>query len=353
MVGSIDWYDNDFGKVNVATSLRQPGSAFKPIVYLAALEKELITPATILHDNPTTFEGGYKPFNYDRKYRGSVLVRRALANSLNIPAVEVMSKVGVVEAVNFASRLGITSFTDTSNYGLSLVLGAGETKLIELTNAYAIFANNGLKNDYTTIAEITDKTGSVIYTHKSNPTKVVDPKYTFLISSNLSDQAARTEMFGNALTTKIPAAVKTGTSEIYRDSLTMGYTPSLAVGVWVGNNDGKPMDNIAGSLGAAPIWKNLIEKFSEGRPREEFVPPGGVISVNVCRNNGLVLKEATTAGIKEYFVQGTEPTKICILPKPSPSPTPPEQTPQPPENQGGPKEVEETIEELIIEFETN
>ncbi|OGE22604.1 hypothetical protein A2688_04615 [Candidatus Daviesbacteria bacterium RIFCSPHIGHO2_01_FULL_38_8] len=160
-------------------------------------------------------------------------------------------------------------------------------------------------------------------------------------------------MFGNALTTKIPAAVKTGTSEIYRDSLTMGYTPSLAVGVWVGNNDGKPMDNIAGSLGAAPIWKNLIEKFSEGRPREEFVPPGGVISVNVCRNNGLVLKEATTAGIKEYFVQGTEPTKICILPKPSPSPTPPEQTPQPPENQGGPKEVEETIEELIIEFETN
>jgi membrane peptidoglycan carboxypeptidase len=146
-VGSVDWYNKDFGKVNIPTSLRPPGSAFKPIIYAAAMEKKIITPATVLHDRPTKFAGNYKPEDYDKKTRGNVLVRRALANSLNIPAVEIMTKLGVENALAKAKAFGITTLQDPSQYGLSLVLGAGEVKLLELTNAYGAFANKGVGYD--------------------------------------------------------------------------------------------------------------------------------------------------------------------------------------------------------------
>lgn len=325
LVGSIDWDNNEFGKVNIATSFRQPGSAFKPIVYAAAFEKRLITPATVLKDEPAVFKQGYgakdyKPKNYDGKFRGKVLARRALANSLNVPSVEVISKVGIRETIEMATRLGVTGLNDFSNYGYSLVLGSAEVRLVDLSSVYAAFANKGFYLEPTSILEIKDKSNQTVYTYSPNPKKVLDPEYAFMVSSILSDNTARAEVFGNVLNINREAAVKTGTTENFRDAWTIGYTPSLVVGVWIGNNSGKEMDNVAGSLGAAPIWKNLMERFLANTPKEKFEPPDNIASVYVCRFNGLRLKESSPAGYLEYFVKGTEPTQNCILPKPRPSP---------------------------------
>lgn len=319
LVGSKDWNDEKYGKFNVATALRQPGSSFKPIIYEAAMEKGLITPATPLKDQPTTFSGNYKPKNYDGKFRGVVLARRALANSLNVPSVQVMQMLGVENGVAQAKKLGLSNFDDPSNFGLSMVLGAGETKLTEMTNVYATLANRGEKNDLTSILEITDKINQTIYTYTPKPQKVLNPQHVYLVSSILSDNNARAEVFGPVLNISRPAAVKTGTSENYKDSLTFGYTPSLAVGVWVGNNDGTPMDNIAGSLGAAPIWKSLMEKYLANTPVENFEKPEDVVRLKICSFNGLLTDEATSSAITEVFVKGSEPTKRCVIPKPAPA----------------------------------
>ena len=209
LVGSADWFDNNFGKFNIALSLRPPGSSFKPIVYVRAFEKNLITTATILQDEPTTFlnfdeakfyssfpsrsaaavalasdpNAFYKPVNYDRKFRGPVTVRRALSNSLNVPSVAVMKKVGVEEVLDSAKNLGLTTLKDPSNYGLSLVLGAGEVSLLEMTNAYGVFASNGKRGEPALILEVTDKKGDIIYQYEPHQKQVVDAKETFLISS--------------------------------------------------------------------------------------------------------------------------------------------------------------------------
>lgn len=340
LVGSKDWYNEKFGKFNMAEAPRSPGSSFKPLVYALAFENRMITPATVLDDAPTVFPTNYKPLDYDRKFRGKVLVRRALANSLNIPAVEVMQKVGVMQTLNFARQMGITSLKNPSDYGLSLVLGTGEVPLLEMTNVFATFANQGLKNNITTILTIEDKSGNKIFYPKAVPDQAVEPEAAFLVSSILSDNAARYESFGNALTISRPAAVKTGTAEDYRDALTIGYTPSLAVGVWVGNNDNSPMDRIAGSLGAAPIWRLLMEKFLAGTEIENFKMPANISRYPICRSNGLLLRRyvATSSATIEYFINGTEPKRFCnegynlsLTPSPSvsPSPTQPSSTPTP------------------------
>lgn len=320
LVGSTDWHNQEFGKVNVVLSNRQPGSAFKPIVYATAFEQNNITPSTILRDRQTTYkvdQQDYTPRNYDGVFRGDVLPRRALANSLNVPSVEVISKVGVPKVVESAKRFGLTTLQNPHDYGLSLVLGAGEVKLLELTNAYAVFANKGVLNKPVTILEITDKQGDLLeqYDPEQNGIKVLDEKYAFLISSILSDSRARWEVFGNTLTISRPAAVKTGTTQNFKDAWTLGFTPSFAVGVWVGNNDGRPMDSIAGSLGAAPIWKSLMEEFLRGRPIETFTPPEGIVRTPICMHNGLLLRstEATTGAYIEYFVQGFLPTGFCEI----------------------------------------
>ena len=313
MVGSKDWYNEKFGKVNIITSKRQPGSSFKPIVYSDALERHLITPATLLKDEPTTFPGNYKPLDYDKRFRGKVTVRRALSNSLNIPAVEVQQKVGVEEALDQAEAMGITTLLDPSNYGLSLVLGTATVKPLEMTSAYAIFADGGNKHSVSGILSIKDKSGKDIYTYKPTTEEVLDAGVAFQISSILSDNIARAEEFGNALTISRPAAVKTGTTENYRDAWTLGYTPSLVVGVWVGNNDNSPMDQIAGSLGAAPIWRSLMEEFLAGTPVERFTAPSDIHRVPICRSNGYSLRNvaATSSAMMEYFLSGTGPTRSC------------------------------------------
>lgn len=313
MVGSVNWYNSEFGKVNVAVTPRQPGSSFKPIVYLSGFETGAITPATLLHDQPTKFPIDYSPKNYDGKFRGPLLPRRALSNSLNVPAVEVLQKTGIEPALVMGKRLGLTTL-NADYYGLSMVLGTAEVKLVELTNVYATFANQGKKNEITYITRIFDKNNRIVYHAKPKTEQVVEPQYTFLISSILSDNKARAEVFGNVLNISRPAAVKTGTTENYKDAWTMGYTPSLAIGVWVGNNDGKTMDTIAGSLGAAPIWKNLMEHFLTGVAVEKFEPPPNLIAATLCTQYQSSQKDASRSAqiqVIEYFVKGTEPTSSC------------------------------------------
>ncbi len=339
LVGSKDWYDTSFGKVNMATSPRQPGSSFKPIVYTDALQKRIITPGTILHDTPTTFGGTYNPQDYDHKTRGDMTLRRALANSLNIPAVEVMSKVGVDDVLGWSKQLGITTLgSDASNYGYSLVLGSGEVPLVEMTNVYATFANYGKRNDITTILEIKDKQNNIIYSAPHNSDQVIDESVAYILSSILSDNGAKQETFGNALSNRYNAAVKTGTTENYTDALTLGYLPNLAVGVWVGNNDHRSMDNIAGALGPAPIWRTLMDHFETELPKETFIKPDGVVNVSLCtyktnsdkdnKDNKDEKKDKPTVVIQtENFIKGTEPTSCTaesLTPSVSPtvSPTP-------------------------------
>lgn len=333
LVGSYDWDDEVFGKYNIVTGKRQPGSAFKPIVYAKGFADETITPGTVLEDKETTFEGNYKPKNYDGKFRGPLLPRRALANSLNIPALEVMQKVGIPNTVDFARKLGITTLKDPSKspYGISLVLGAAEVPLLELTTAYGVFANNGNLIEPTTILSIKDKYNNTSYTYTPKAEQVLDPRVAFLISSILSDTSARAESFGNALTISRPAAVKTGTTNDYRDALTVGYTPSLVIGVWVGNNDNTPMDSVAGSLGAAPIWRRLMEAFLQGTKVEHFNPPSGLDLLRICKDKGLKVHNATSSAYFEYFLSGTQPTGFCDE-KASPTPTiTPTNTPAPSE----------------------
>jgi len=312
LVGSRDWNYPKFGKFNVATASRQPGSSFKPIVYEKAMEEHLITAATLLKDSPITYDlhpGTYSPHDYDGKYRGPVTVRRALSNSLNIPAVQVVSMLGVPQAVDAARNLGISTLSDPSNYGISIVLGAAEVELLEHTDVYATFANNGVYNKPTLITDITDKSGDVIYSYNPIEKQVLNSAAVYILSSILSDNKARAEEFGNTLTIDRTAAVKTGTTNDYKDAWTMGYTPSLAGGVWVGNNDNTSMDNIAGSLGAAPIWRDLMETFLAGTPNEAFVRPKDVVEVAFCNT-----KTASSSAGMEFFVEGTQPMNSCTTP---------------------------------------
>jgi 1A family penicillin-binding protein len=334
MVGSYNFNDEAFGQTNMSVSPRQPGSSFKPIIYADAIERRTITAATILEDKPKTFQGNYKPQNYDKRFRGAVTVRQSLANSLNVPSVEIMDMVGVQRGLERAKNLGITTLgNDASKYGLSLVLGSGEVRLLELTNAFAVFANKGVYNTPKTTIQIKNKYGRTVdeknwfltlisplfdvFNPSPDRKKVISEDVAFIISSILSDNRARSEVFGGSLTIGKTAAVKTGTTEDYRDALTVGYTPSLVVGVWVGNNDNTPMDNVAGSLGAAPIWRQLMTNYLAETPDEEFEKPTFVVSQRVCISSRL--------NYMEYFISGTQPNDSCAAPTPlvslSPSPS--------------------------------
>lgn len=317
LVGSYDWNDDKFGKVNMVTTPRQPGSSFKPIYYTQALAEGLITPATILHDKKTDF-GGYTPQNADRRFRGDVTVRNALNWSLNIPAVEVMQKLGVNEAVETAQRMGITTIDPNKNYGLSLALGSAEVPLMEMTNAYAAFANGGQQHNTTIIKNINSKYNDKVFAEKESSKQVMSQQASFLISNILSDNASRSSVFGNTLTvydgkTRAvkKAAVKTGTTDDSRDAWTIGYTPQLAVGVWVGNNDNAQMNN-GGSIMAGPIWTKAMGQILAG-VSTDFAVPEGVTQRQVCSDGSLA--DATVAGKtrSEYFLSTNLPTKSCSV----------------------------------------
>lgn len=315
LVGSADWNDEKFGKVNMATSARQPGSSIKPIYYAEAMEKRLITPATIIKDEPKVY-GTYRPQNYDFRFRGDITVRRALGQSLNIPALEVMQKLGVENAVSTAQRMGIEDINEPGKYGLTLALGTAEAKLTHMTNAYAAFANQGSQYPLASVVTIKDKYNKTIFTKKASAKKVQSPEASFLITSVLADNQARAPTFGSSL--NIPnrqVAVKTGTTDEYRDAWTIGYTPSLTVGVWVGNSDNQPMAGVAGSAGAGIIWRSTMMALLGDSKAETFVQPASVIKLAVCHHNGLRADRASGMTYDEYFIKGGEPTGRCVAPK--------------------------------------
>lgn len=311
LMGSADWSNEDWGKVNVATTPRQPGSSFKPIYYSAALADGVITPATILHDVPTDF-GEYTPLNADRQFRGNVSVRSALNQSLNIPSVEVMQKFGVAESIEAAQELGITTIDKDGEYGLSLALGSAEASLLDMTNAYAAFANEGQQFESTVIEEINDKYNTSIYrAPQAVASPAISPEGAFLISNILSDNAARAPIFGSSLT--VPgrtAAVKTGTTDEQRDAWTIGYTPQLAVGVWVGNNDNAPMAN-GGSGMAGPIWVNTMSQALAGVEDTPFVIPAGIVQRAVCYGQEALATRGGYGTYSEYFLASALPAATC------------------------------------------
>jgi penicillin-binding protein 1A len=339
LVGSSDWSNTEWGKVNVATSKRQPGSSFKPIYYSEALAKGIITPATILRDEATDFGGGYKPQNANQKFNGDVTVRTALARSLNIPAIKVLQKLGIDDAVAAARRMGITSIDDKKTYDLSIGLGSAEAPLTEMTNAYAAFANQGKQYDRTTLKEIKDKFGGSIYKPKEKPKQVISPEGAYLISSILSDNNARAPTFSSSLT--VPgrtAAVKTGTTDEQRDAWTIGYTPQLAVGIWVGNNDNRIMQN-GGSGMAGPIWINTMKQALAGVPNTPFTVAPGIVQKAVCFGNGGLANSSGVNTYNEYFLASALPTATCTSAQKEP-----EKPAEKPQEEEKPKETTPTDE---------
>lgn len=332
LVGSYNWNDPDFGKVNIITSARQPGSSFKPIYYSQALAQGVITPATVLQDVKTDFGGGYVPLDADKKFRGNVTVRQALDWSLNIPSVEVMQKFGINNAISAAQKMGITSINPNDNYGLSLALGSAEVTPLQMTNAYAALANNGQQYDTTTIKTIESKYNDQVFKSKETSKQVISPQGAYLISNILSDNTTRSIIFGNTLTVydgKTHAvktvAVKTGTTNDDRDAWAIGYTPQLAIGVWVGNNDNTVMSN-GGSIMAGPIFTKAMGNILAGVDTS-FTVPSGVVQKNVCTSNhGLADSAVKGATYSEWFLETALPTVSCTTSSPSPSPTPSQST---------------------------
>ncbi len=326
MVGSADFNNAEIsGQVNMAlTDTRQPGSAIKPLTYLAAFEKNW-TPASLIWDVPSVFTPSgkaddpgpaYEPVNYDGRFRGPVTVRDALANSYNIPAVKALSYIGIYDEpggfMSFARRLGITSLT-RPDLGLSLTLGGGEVSLMQLTNAFASFAAEGRYQIPIAITRITDHTGREIWANQPRPgDQVLRPAHAYLISSILADNQARAPMFGanSVLNLGHEAAVKTGTTNDFRDNWTIGYNPDLVVGVWVGNADYTPMVNTSGVDGAAPIWARVMREGIElykGGVWSSFVRPDDVISRTICAVSGTEPSEYCPAHREELFASDQGP----------------------------------------------
>ena len=331
MVGSPDFNNEAIsGQINMADSpTRQPGSSIKPINYIAAFEKGW-TPATLIWDVPSEFPPSgdpndprepYRPVNYDGNFHGPVTVRTALANSLNVPAVKTLDFVKIYDDPNtpqrdgmiaMAERLGITTFT-RPDYGLALTLGGGDVSLLQLTSAYSVFANGGRRMPPVAILRIVDFEGNIIYEYQPpQPEQAVRAEHAFLISSILSDNEARAMMFGRNSLLNLPfqVAAKTGTTNDFRDNWTMGYTPDLTTGVWVGNADYTPMVNTTGLTGAAPIWSAFMQYavpiVSGGSPTPFSIPPG-ITERAICSLSGAEASDACRGGQRNEFFASDQP----------------------------------------------
>jgi 1A family penicillin-binding protein len=330
MVGSAN-YSNDpsGGKVNIAFANRQPGSSIKPVIYLKAFESRNYTAASTLHDVPTDFGGGYKPTDYDGKFRGNTPARYALAQSLNIPSVELLNGIGPSSAVEMAQRLHITTLDDAAaRCGLSLVLGGCEVDLYELTRAYGVIANAGDYVEPSPILEVDDRNGNKIFTPSKVSQNVVDPQYAYIVSDILADNRAKLPTYGTGGVASLTVtghklAVKTGTTQNFRDAWTVGYSPNLVTGVWVGNNDGSYMDSVAGSLGAAPIWRDFMKSAESKIGWAAFQEPTGIQHQLVCYGSGLKSHGNSSNTYTEIFAVGTVPQNYCDTETPPPAPPPP------------------------------
>ncbi len=336
MVGSLD-YNNDKidGQVNVATSERQPGSSFKPFVYLTALQQGT-TAASMILDVATAFPQAdgtyYRPENYDRQYHGPVSLRNALSRSYNIPAVRVLSQVGVGNALRMAHSLGINGLNrGLGYYGLSLVLGGGEVSLLDHTYAYSVLGNGGVMIgqprlpeqlnpgfrtlDPVAMLQVRDSAGNILKKYdQPEATRVVNADDVYVLADIMSDDVARSPAFGANTDLTLPdrkVAAKTGTTNGFKDNWTMGFTPQYTVGVWVGNTDNESMVNVTGLSGAAPIWNAVMRKVHEGQPVKWYDRPSTIIDKTVCMPSGLLPTPSCTGSNQrnEIFVAGTEPTR--------------------------------------------
>jgi len=319
MVGSVDYFRQPDGAFNVTTALRQPGSAIKPIMYSLALQKGY-TAATIIDDSPVVFNiagsESYRPVNYDNRFHGRIPLRYALANSYNVPAVKVLSTLGVDSFIDFASRLGITTWIDRSRYGLSLTLGGGEVTMIDMAQAFGVLANLGEQVSLRSYLKIKTAADEIIDEPQIFKTRKINPGIAYIISDILSDNFARTWAFGVNSYLEIPGhkvAVKTGTTNDKRDNWTIGYTPDFLVAVWVGNNDNSPMNPYltSGITGAAPIWNKVMNFLLKNYGSKNWYQKPDNVVEKICY-----------FGRKEYFIVGTENKVNCQTSLITPTPTP-------------------------------
>ena len=301
MVGSRDYFDKEIdGNFNVATSHRQPGSAFKPFVYAAAFNKGF-TPDTVLFDLPTEFQAScdprsattslraktedcYMPNNYDNLFVGPITLRNALAQSRNVPSVKLLYLTGIKNALRLAKDMGVEELGNESRYGLSLVLGGGEVSLLDITSAYGVFANSGVRNPKTGILEIEDKDRKILEKYAPRSAEAMPEETALKISDVLSDNTARTPLFGNRSLLYFEnrdMAVKTGTTNDYRDAWTVGYSPNIAVGAWVGNNNNSPMEKKVSGLIVAPMWRAVADEVLATLPKEKFKKPSKTNATNL------------------------------------------------------------------------
>lgn len=329
MVGSKDYFDKDYdGQVNVALSLRQPGSALKPFTYATAF-KAGYSASTVIMDVPTEFPGGegqpmYKPVNYDGKYRGPQQIRFALGNSINIPAVKMLALVGVKNMLRTAYDAGLTSLEPTDEnlkrFGLSITLGGGEVRLLDLTSAYGTLATGGTHFEPTAVLKIENHQGKVLEEVRDRKgKKVLGEDVSYLLWHILSDNNARSTVFGTGSLLNISGktvAVKTGTTDDKRDNWAVGYTGNVAAGVWVGNNDNSPMDAkiASGVTGATPIWNRVISEALAGKQVAAINKPDNVTALEIdAFGGGLPCRDFQKRS--EYFIKGTEPTRDCLVQK--------------------------------------
>lgn len=348
MVGSADLYATASGFYNVTTAARQPGSSIKPITYAMGIEKGIVNPASVFNDGPTCFqnEGQPKPYcpvNYDGSYRGPVQLRYALANSLNIPAVKMLAKLGVKDFVASAPAFLIKAYKDPTKYGLSLTLGGGEVPMTEMAQAFSAFANEGVPREVVSILKVTDKNGKVLYkyndpnlvknVHKPlqypnflgiQGKRAISKETAFEISHILQDNGARTAAFGPSSELVVKGktvSVKTGTTNNLRDNWTIGYTPNFLTAVWVGNNNNTPMSAVAsGVTGASPIWNTIMTQVLAEQPDLKPRIPAGVSGRAVCSTTGRTPSDDNTleggAGCPtrfEYITKGRENAGAGIM----------------------------------------
>jgi membrane carboxypeptidase/penicillin-binding protein len=348
MVGSKDYFDLEAdGNVNVTISLRQPGSSIKVVNYAYVLSNGY-TPATVIVDSPITFlvqgQEPYTPRNYEGGFRGALTIRSAFAESRNVPAVKILNSYGVREMIEQGRKMGITTWTNPDNYGLSLTLGGGEVRLIDLARVYATVANYGKIPNIKSVIKITNYNGAVIEEEKCEEIEdipliasvnasesaqliktppltncageqVLDPRVAFLITDILRDNAARSPSFGTNSMLVIPnhaeVAVKTGTSNNLRDNLTVGYNQNYLVAVWVGNNDNSPMSRIAsGVTGASPIFNNIMSALLAQKENHDWGIPEGMIQLPICPLTGTLA--CTGCPVKmEWFLEENKPEVAC------------------------------------------
>ena len=336
LIGGRDFDQSNFNRAVQAR--RQPGSAFKPFVYTAAIDNGF-KPTDVVVDEPISFPGGapgqlYQPQNYDRQFRGPVTLRYALQQSINIPTIKLLRKVGIPLVASYARRMGIRS---PIGQNLSLALGSSEVTLLELADAYAVIADRGIRNDPLYILKVEDRQGNVLEKNTPRPTEVLSEETAAVMTSMLQSVVDHgTGYPARARGFLLPAAGKTGTMDEYMDAWFVGFVPSLVAGAWVGYDEKHPIGpGMTGARAALPIWTDFMIEATRGRPVEDFPPPAGMVARQICTESGMLATDHCPSVTTETFPQGSEPTEYCTIHPGAPLETPLTPVPPPDEAPAG------------------